>query len=60
MNKRMLRMVTATALLGNFALLGLGGCAHEGPMQKAGRHADNAADDVKDGTKKAADDVTGK
>lgn len=33
-------------------------CAHhEGPMEKAGRKTDDAAHDVKEGTKKAADDV---
>jgi hypothetical protein len=41
------------------AMIGLNACAHahEGPMEKAGRKTDEAADDVKDGTKKAADDV---
>jgi hypothetical protein len=35
-------------------------CAHhEGPMEKAGRKTDDAAHDVKEGTKKAADDVKG-
>ena len=52
MTKRIARMFTAVALLANFALLGLSGCAHEGPAQKAGRHLDNAADDVKDDLKK--------
>jgi hypothetical protein len=52
MTKRIARMFTAAALLTNFALLGLSACAHEGPAQKAGRHLDNAADDVKDDLKK--------
>jgi hypothetical protein len=51
--KRMLGMIIAAALLGACAH------AHEGPMEKAGRKTDNAADDVKDGSKKAADDVKG-
>jgi len=35
-------------------------CAHhEGPMETAGRKTDDAAHDVKEGTKKAADDVKG-
>jgi hypothetical protein len=52
MNSRIIRFITAAALLGNFALLGLSACAHEGPAQKAGRHIDNAADDVKSDLKK--------
>jgi len=54
MKKRMLRMITSGMLLGNLALLGASGCAHahEGPMEKAGRHVDNAADDVKHDVKK--------
>jgi hypothetical protein len=59
MNKRMLRFAVVSSLLGNFVLLGASGCAHEGPAERAGRHVDNAADDVKSGTKKAADDVKG-
>jgi hypothetical protein len=52
--KRMLGMIIAAAI-------GLSACAHahEGPMEKAGRKTDDAADDVKSGTKKAADDVKG-
>jgi hypothetical protein len=49
MKTRMLGMITAAALLGAFAL---GACAHEGPAQKAGRHIDNAADEVKQDLKK--------
>jgi hypothetical protein len=52
MKKRMIRVLTAATLLGNFALLGLSGCAHEGPAERAGRHVDNAADDVKHDLKK--------
>jgi hypothetical protein len=52
MTNRITRVFTIAALLGNFALLGLSGCAHEGPAQKAGRHLDNAADDVKHDLKK--------
>ena len=53
--------LTAMVLMGNVALIGLQACAHahEGPMEKAGRKTDEAADDVKSGTKKAADDVKG-
>jgi hypothetical protein len=57
MNRPWLRMLPAATLLANFALLGVTACAHEGPMEKAGRHADNAADDVKHDTKKAANDI---
>jgi hypothetical protein len=59
MKKSMLRMVVSASLLGCFAL-GMAGCAHthrEGPMERAGRHTDDAARDVKHGAKKAADDV---
>ena len=53
---KMLRTIAASVLLGNFALLGIG-CAHahEGPMEKAGRKTDDAADDVKHDVKKATD-----
>ena len=47
MKKRMVKAITATTLLASFALLGLGACAHEGPMERTGRHVDNAAKDVK-------------
>ena len=57
MNKRVLRLVALFGLMG--AALGAGACAHEGPAERAGRHVDNAADDVKSGAKKAADDVKG-
>ena len=61
MKKPMLSRVIAAALITNVALIGLEACAHahEGPMEKAGRKTDEAASDVKSGTKKAADDVKG-
>jgi hypothetical protein len=51
---KMLRTVAATVLLSSFALIGMG-CAHahEGPMEKAGRKTDEAADDVKHDVNKA-------
>ena len=52
-----LRTILAAAVLSNFALLGACAHAHEGPMEKAGRKTDNAAHDVKEGAKDAADDV---
>jgi hypothetical protein len=50
-----LRMMFAIALFG--AVTSACAHAHEGPMEKAGRKTDNAAHDVKEGTKNAADDV---
>ena len=52
MTKSTIRWITTALLLGNFALLGLSACAHEGPMERAGRHVDNAARDVKHDVKK--------
>ena len=49
MKTRILGMFAAAALLGSIAI---GGCAHEGPAQRAGRHMDNAARDVKHDLKK--------
>jgi hypothetical protein len=54
MRKSFLGMFATLALLGNFALLGLSACAHEGPAERTGRHIDNAADEVKHDAKKAA------
>jgi hypothetical protein len=56
------RLFDKSALLifmGNFALLCLNACAHEGPAERAGKHVDNAADSVKHDAKKAANDVKG-
>jgi hypothetical protein len=52
MKKRIIQVLTAATVLGNFALIGLSGCAHEGPAERTGRHLDNAADDVKHDLKK--------
>jgi hypothetical protein len=51
MKTRIIRMITALTLLGNFALLAAA-CAHEGPAERTGRHLDNAAHDVKKDLKK--------
>jgi hypothetical protein len=51
MKTRIVTFITTAMLFGNFALLA-SACAHEGPAQRAGRHVDNAAKDVKDGVKK--------
>jgi hypothetical protein len=54
MKKRTLGMVLVAGVLG------LNACAHahkEGPLEKAGRKTDEAADDVKEGAENAADDV---
>lgn len=55
MHQRLLQKLAAITLLGNLALLGLSGCAHEGPAERAGKHVDNAADQVKHDAKKATD-----
>jgi hypothetical protein len=52
MTKPMILRFTTALLLGNFALLGLSACAHEGPMERAGKHVDNAASDVKHDVKR--------
>lgn len=46
MKQRILHIVATLTLVCSAALLG-SACAHEGPAQRAGRHLDNAADDVK-------------
>jgi hypothetical protein len=55
MQNNFLRKLGSLALLGQFALLGLSACAHEGPAERAGKHVDNAADQVKHDAKKATD-----
>jgi hypothetical protein len=60
MNRHWLRMFPAATLLANFALLGMAACTHEGPLEKAGRHVDNAANEVKEGTKKAVNELKDK
>lgn len=55
MDRTIRHKLAALTLLGNLALLGLSACAHEGPAERAGKHVDNAADEVKHEAKKATD-----